>query len=98
MKVEPIHQVWTDSGIQSVSLSSITRPDFLLAADWGEQDSRQGRNQAIMTDAVGFLRGDDLVTDYKHATSVTSTSSQVLGFGPCGWNNMPAVYQMTDLP
>ncbi|KAJ1381498.1 SANT/Myb domain [Sesbania bispinosa] len=98
VKLEYVDQVWTpDSENQTMSLLNVTRPDFLLASDWYELGSGHGKNQAIMTDATSTLLGDDIATDYKHMTAGTSKSSQVLEFGSCAWNNMPALCQVSDL-
>lgn len=67
-----------------MSVLNITRPDFLLASDWLEQDYGHGKNHTITTDAISTLFGDDLATDYKHMTAGTSKSSQVRGLGSCG--------------
>lgn len=99
MKSESAYKVLTpNSENQTMSMLNITRPDVLLASDWLEQGSGCGKNQAIMTDSIATLLGDDLTTSYMHMTAETSTFSQVWGLDSCTWNNMPAVCQMSDLP
>ncbi|XP_027354365.1 transcription factor MYB33-like isoform X2 [Abrus precatorius] len=96
VKLESVDQIWTpNSENQAVSLLNITRPDFLLASDWHDLGSGDGKNQAITADASTTLLGDD----YKHMTAGNSKSSQAWGFGSCATaiNNMPAVCQVSDL-
>lgn len=99
VKSEPVDPAWTlDMEIESTTRFNYTRPDALLAADWLQQGSGYIKDQSIMTDAIATLLGDDLASDYKYIASGTSNSSQGWGLNSCGWNNMPAVCQMSDLP
>jgi hypothetical protein len=50
-----------------------------------------------MTGATSMFFEDQLATNYKHTTAGTSNPSQVWEFGSLAWNNMPAVYQISDL-
>lgn len=99
MKLEPVDpDLFSDKERESTKQLALTRPDVLLGSDWLEQSSGCGKEQAIVTDAIATLLGDDLATDYKHMAAGSSTSSQGWGLGSCAWNNMPAVCQMSDLP
>ncbi|TYH18926.1 hypothetical protein ES288_A05G312100v1 [Gossypium darwinii] len=75
-----------------------SRPDTLLASNWLEQGSGYDKDQAILTDAISSLLGDDLRSEYKNMAEGTSISSQAWGLDSCAWNNMPAVCQMSELP
>ncbi|KAK2354253.1 transcription factor MYB33 [Trifolium repens] len=97
VKCEYVDQVWTpDSENQTTSLLNFSRPDFLLASGWYEPYSGHDKNQS-MTGATSMFFEDQLATDYKHTTAGTSNPSQVWEFGSLAWNNMPAVYQISDL-
>lgn len=100
VKPEPADHAWTpEKQKESSPLLDYIRPDALLGSDWLEP-STGIKDQSIMNmnDAIVSLLGEDLVTEYKHMASGTSTSNQGWGLGSCPWNNMPAVCQMTDLP
>jgi myb proto-oncogene protein len=97
VKCEYVDQVWTpDSENQTTSLLNFSRPDFLLASGWYEPYSGHDKNQS-MTGATSMFFEDQLATDYKHTTAGTSNPSQVWEFGSLAWNNMPAVYHISDL-
>lgn len=99
MKLEPIESdLIPDKEKESTKQLASMRPDALLGLDWLEQSSGCGKEQAIMTDTIATLLGDDSATNYNHMASGSSTSSQGCGFGSCAWNNMPAVCQMSDRP
>lgn len=99
MKSEPVDLAWaSDREKENRTRLNFTRPDALLAGDWLEQSSGCIKDQSFMTDAIATILGDDLASDYKHMVPGTSTSSQGCGLSSCGWNNMPAVCQMSDLP
>ncbi|KAK9283785.1 hypothetical protein L1049_012037 [Liquidambar formosana] len=99
VKPEPVDQVWTSDGEKEISTQlDFSRPDALLGSDWFEQSTGCVKDQAIMTDAIASLLGDDFGNNYKLMGSGPSTSSQGWGFGSCAWNNMPAVCQMSELP
>ncbi|KAG4148443.1 hypothetical protein ERO13_D05G286100v2 [Gossypium hirsutum] len=99
VKSEPADRVLTPE-IQKeapIRLDS-SRPDTLLASNWLEQGSGYDKDQAILTDAISSLLGDDLRSEYKNVEEGTSISSQAWGLDSCAWNNMPAVCQMSELP
>lgn len=99
MKSEPVDLAWAPHREkESRTRLNFMRPDALLAGDWLEQSSGYIEGQSFMTDAIATILGDDLAADYKHMAPGTSTSSQGCGLISCAWNNMPAVYQMSDLP
>ncbi|KAF9686318.1 hypothetical protein SADUNF_Sadunf03G0146300 [Salix dunnii] len=98
MKSEPVDHAWTpDREKESYTHLNITRPDALLDSDWLEHDSGYGKDQVIMTEAIAALLGDDLSSEYKQMDAGASTGHG-WGLGSCSWNNMPAVFQMSELP
>ncbi|KAI5421016.1 transcription factor MYB65 isoform X1 [Lathyrus oleraceus] len=99
VKSENIDHVWSpDSENYITSLLNDTRPDLVLDSDWYEPCSGHDKNQSIVTDATSMFQEDQLATDYKHMTAAgTSNPSQVWEFSSFGWNNMPAVCQVSDL-
>ncbi|KAF8369680.1 hypothetical protein HHK36_032292 [Tetracentron sinense] len=99
VKPEPVHQVSTPDGEEKEKSTRLdfSRPDALLGSDWFEQSTQCDKDHSVMTDSIETLFGEDFYSDYKHMAG-TSTLSQVWGNGSCVWNNMPAVYQMSELP
>ncbi|KAF7836279.1 transcription factor GAMYB-like [Senna tora] len=90
VKTESIDHDWTRSSEdQTMSMMNIAGPDVYLTSDWFEHGSWGGKNEAIMTDAIATLLGNDLAT---------SSPSQLWGLDSGTWNNMPAVCHMSDLP
>ncbi|XP_052182652.1 transcription factor MYB33 isoform X2 [Diospyros lotus] len=100
MKSEVIEQMWIlddDKGETATPLD-FSRPDALLGSFWLGKSAACAKDQGVMNDAMSVTIGDQLGNDeYKHVGAGTSTS-QVLGFGSCVWNNMPAVCHMSELP
>ncbi|KAF5742479.1 transcription factor GAMYB-like [Tripterygium wilfordii] len=95
MKSEPVNWAWTpDRERERDSRLNITRVDALLALDWLEQCP----GYAMTDNALTNLLGDNLSNDYKQMVSGTCTTSQGQGLGSCGWNNIPTVCHMFDLP
>ncbi|KAK8496632.1 hypothetical protein V6N12_063892, partial [Hibiscus sabdariffa] len=72
--------------------------DTLLASNWLEQDYGYHKDQAIMTDSMATLLGNDVSSEYRNMAAGTSISNQAWALGSCAWNNMPAVCQMPELP
>lgn len=98
MKSEYVDHVWSPDSAYIKSLLNNSRPDFVLDSDWYEPCSGLGNNQAIATDATSMFQEDQLATDFKHMTAAaTSNPSQVWELSSFGWNNMPAVCQVSDL-
>ncbi|KAK7259675.1 hypothetical protein RIF29_25288 [Crotalaria pallida] len=94
VKLESVNQVLTHKGEnQTMSEAELncTWSDFLHASDWHDHCSGHSKNQAMMTDS-----SDDLAEN-KHMAGGASTSSQVQAVGSITWNNLPPIYQMSDL-
>jgi myb proto-oncogene protein len=98
VKSEPVDQTWTaDREKESSTWLDITSPDALLDSDWLEHDSAYRKDQVIVTDAMGTLLCDDSSSEYKQMAAGASVNHG-WGHSSCSWNNMPAVYQMYELP
>ncbi|KAG6787804.1 hypothetical protein POTOM_003849 [Populus tomentosa] len=98
VKSEPVDQTWTaDREKESSTWLDITSPDALLDSGWLEHDSAHGKDQVIVTDAMATLLCDDSSSEYKQMAAGASVNHG-WGHGSCSWNNMPAVYQMHELP
>nr|AZQ26520.1 transcription factor GAMYB-like isoform X1 [Populus tomentosa] len=98
VKSEPVDQTWTaDREKESSTWLDITSPDALLDSGWLEHDSAHGKDQVIVTDAMATLLCDDSSSEYKQMAAGASVNHG-WGHSSCSWNNMPAVYQMYELP
>ncbi|XP_058744200.1 transcription factor MYB33-like isoform X1 [Vicia villosa] len=98
VKSEYVDHVWSPDSSYIKSLLNNSQPDFVLDSGWYEPCSGHGNNQAVATDATLMFQEDQLATDYKHMTAAgTSNPSQVWELSSFGWNNMPAVCQVSDL-
>ncbi|KAE8721571.1 putative serine-threonine protein kinase, plant-type [Hibiscus syriacus] len=99
VKSEPADHVFTPEIEKETPIRlEGSRPDTLLSSTWLEPGSGYDEDQAILTDAISTLLGDDLSIDYKNMADGTSISGQAWGLDSCAWNNMPAVCQMSELP
>ncbi|XVE52359.1 hypothetical protein DITRI_Ditri02bG0116600 [Diplodiscus trichospermus] len=99
VKSEPADHVLTpEMQKETPTRLDSNHPDTLLASNWVEQSYGYDKEQTIINDGIATLLGDDLSSEYKDMAAETSISSQAWGLGSCGWNNMPAVCQMSELP
>ncbi|KAG8363746.1 hypothetical protein BUALT_Bualt19G0054300 [Buddleja alternifolia] len=101
----PVHKVKSEVFDQTCILdgerkeilnqSARSRPDAILGSCWVKQSAYFSNQQGSVTNAIASLLGNDLRTELEN-TSASGSSTRALG--SCTWNNMPAVYQMSELP
>ena len=74
------------------------RPDALLGSVWLLESSQMAKDRTDMNNAIAALLGDDFCSEHRPVRETSSTLTGILGLDSYPWNNMPRVYQMSELP
>ncbi|KAL2511699.1 myb domain protein [Abeliophyllum distichum] len=92
-----IEQSWILDGEKTENLNQLhfSRPDAVLGSCWLEQSAFCSKEHGTVMDDITALLVDDIGSEVKDTTPGTSALSSEWGLT---WNNMPAVYQISEFP